>query len=57
MCIYVLWLPNGSIAMKRQTFGKGTQVYSYECSIFAVKIATLVTTSVYIKYISGFKII
>ena len=35
----------------------GTQVYSYKKPIFVNKITTAVAISVYIKYISGFKII
>ena len=41
--------------MRGQTTGRETQANNIH--IFADKLTTVVTTSVYIKYISGFKII
>ena len=50
--------PNWYIVMRGQTYGRGKQVYSYNCHIFVDKTATIVTTiPVYIKHISGLKII
>ena len=46
MSIYVSWFPNWYIEMKRQASGRGTQICSYKCLIFAIKTATLLTTSV-----------
>ena len=55
--IHVSGFPRWRIVMRGQTFGRGAQVYLYKCYIFIDKITTVMTASVYIKYISEFKII
>ena len=59
--IYILTcvsgFPSWYILISWQTSGRGTQLISHKSHVFVDQIATAVTTSVYIKYISRFKII
>ena len=53
---YVLGFPSWFIPMRGETSGRGTQIDLVKSHIFNDKITPL-TTSVYIKYRSGFKLI
>ena len=55
--LYISGLPSWYIIMWGQTSGRGTQIYSHKSHIFVDEITTVVTTSVYIKYIYRFKTI
>ena len=43
--------------MRGQTSSRAGQVYSYKCHKFVNNIVAVLTTSVYVKYITGRKII
>ena len=45
-----------NLVRRGKTPGRETQVYSYNSHILADKFSTLGSASIYIKYISGFKI-
>lgn len=57
LSVYVSGFLKWYIVMRGWISDMGTRVYSYKCHIFVDQIATVVTTSFYIKYISGLKII
>ena len=54
--VYVLGFCCWYTVMREQTSGRGTRVYLRDCHLFVGKICIVVTTSAYIKHVSGFKI-
>lgn len=60
-CIFIFRYVSGFLRwylfLLVQTSGWGTQVYSYDSDIYIYKITTVMTISVYLTFINGFKII